>query len=377
MPITWQNVNAANSSGIIDSYNAANKEFANAISGIGNTLQTGVKDFQNNQTNEFINALNQAPDEATRQQMIAEAKNAFLDMSRINQANQAITGNERTTLAYNQGQEDRAYQLNQRPIQEQFERARLLSTQQQNQLNQLNIAREIESASERKLAKNREGVVARANVTDYFSPEEISSTLARIGSLQGNALSQQNIDSITTGLRNSLLTRSPSMDVPTAEALVEKALSSFGDTYKLQKEQAGINDKAKNTTQKASEDAFQKSHELVETHKANVSAKGLAGANLSYGKQVIKDLVPDIEDKDIIEGINTLTSKIEAAYPKESDSVKAEVFRNIISKGAVKHWWHDGFSIPDPNDPTDSIDVENLTKDDIALLAPLKKKDTK
>lgn len=85
-PITWRTVSGPNNAAGLRSLRQAGQDLGNAISGFGDDIKEGAEDYSQQETDEFISDLNNAPDDAARQQMIKEASAAFLDMNRVNEA---------------------------------------------------------------------------------------------------------------------------------------------------------------------------------------------------------------------------------------------------------------------------------------------------
>ena len=124
IPLTWRNVSAPSGAGALNAFNKSGENLGNAISGIGDALQTGSQDFADAETADFLNDLNAERDPAARQAMI-DASQAFLDMEQVNTAQKANVvedrastnfanaqtafANQQTTFA--QGQTDRGLEL--------------------------------------------------------------------------------------------------------------------------------------------------------------------------------------------------------------------------------------------------------------------------
>lgn len=85
-PLRWNNVNAPNQAAALDALNRSGQQFGTAIQGIGGAISDGANQYADSQTDAFITELNAAPDDATRQQMVADASQAFLHMDQVNTA---------------------------------------------------------------------------------------------------------------------------------------------------------------------------------------------------------------------------------------------------------------------------------------------------
>lgn len=85
-PITWRNVNAPNFSDSLTAVSRAGRDLGGALQGIGGAIEGYAKDRSDRETAAFISDLNNAPDDATRAEMIANAERAFLDLNQVNKA---------------------------------------------------------------------------------------------------------------------------------------------------------------------------------------------------------------------------------------------------------------------------------------------------
>ena len=86
VPLTWRNVSAPDGSGALNAFNRAGENLGNAIGGLGENLRQGASDYADFETQQFIADLNAAPDDATRNQMVQDASQAFLKMDQVNKA---------------------------------------------------------------------------------------------------------------------------------------------------------------------------------------------------------------------------------------------------------------------------------------------------
>lgn len=85
-PITWRNVAAPDAAASIREFRQAGQDLGAAFRGLGNVVSTYGDKKADIETENFIADLNNAPDEATRQQMVAQASRAFLNMKDVTQA---------------------------------------------------------------------------------------------------------------------------------------------------------------------------------------------------------------------------------------------------------------------------------------------------
>jgi hypothetical protein len=86
VPLTWRNVSAPDGSGALNAFNRAGENLGNAFEGLGGHIKQGASDYADRETQDFIADLNAAPDDATRNQMVADASQAFLKMDQVNAA---------------------------------------------------------------------------------------------------------------------------------------------------------------------------------------------------------------------------------------------------------------------------------------------------
>ena len=86
VPLTWRNVSVPDSSGALRALSSANEDLESSISGFGDLIKQGTKEYVDEETQQFITVLNAAPDDETRKQMVAVASQAFLDTEQINKS---------------------------------------------------------------------------------------------------------------------------------------------------------------------------------------------------------------------------------------------------------------------------------------------------
>ena len=86
VPLTWRNVSVPDSSGALRALSSANEDLERSISGFGDLIKQGTKEYVDEETQQFITTLNAAPDDETRKQMVAVASQAFLDTEQINKS---------------------------------------------------------------------------------------------------------------------------------------------------------------------------------------------------------------------------------------------------------------------------------------------------
>lgn len=99
-PITWRNVAAGNTDGAVRNFLTAGQQLGNAVSGLGNVVQEGAQDWADAETKAFINDLQNAPDEATRDAMVANASKAFLNLDQVTAAQKDLVQQDRATTRF-------------------------------------------------------------------------------------------------------------------------------------------------------------------------------------------------------------------------------------------------------------------------------------
>ncbi len=90
-PITWKNVNLQqtplpNFGGELFAAQRGGEDLSKALRNLGGNVQDYATDKRQQETDAFIAELNAAPDDATRNQMVADAERAFLDIGTVNKA---------------------------------------------------------------------------------------------------------------------------------------------------------------------------------------------------------------------------------------------------------------------------------------------------
>jgi hypothetical protein len=87
-PETWQNVPIPNFGSTLDASRRAGDALGDAVAGLGTAVTDTVDDISKRDTDAFIAELNAAPDDATRNAMLAEAQQGFnwLQLDRTNKA---------------------------------------------------------------------------------------------------------------------------------------------------------------------------------------------------------------------------------------------------------------------------------------------------
>ena len=86
VPLTWRNVTAPDGSGALNAFNRAGENLGGAFEDLGGHIKQGASDYADYETQQFIADLNAAPDDATRNQMVQDASQAFLKMDQVNKA---------------------------------------------------------------------------------------------------------------------------------------------------------------------------------------------------------------------------------------------------------------------------------------------------
>lgn len=109
-PITWKNVSGPNSAAALAALERAGQNLGGAISGLGETVQGYSEDRTKSETDAFIAELNNQPDDAARQAMVADASKAFLDMGQVSTAQTAAQEQDFRVAGEARAVEDQAIQ---------------------------------------------------------------------------------------------------------------------------------------------------------------------------------------------------------------------------------------------------------------------------
>jgi len=102
MAITWKNVNAPNSAGILESMRRSSAGIGTGLNQFGEAIQSGVDDVSQIRTSDAIANLQGLTDPSERDAAIQAARGSFINTDELIQANTALGDRERDITRANQ-----------------------------------------------------------------------------------------------------------------------------------------------------------------------------------------------------------------------------------------------------------------------------------
>lgn len=274
-PITWQTVRGGDNAAALNLIRQSQQDLANAVQGVGGALQQGVDRYVGNQTDQFLHALNQAPDQATRDQMIAAAKTAFLDTGRVNAANRAIISDERGAQIFNNemqrfANQQQMHNFNVQDRQQQQDFNNILMNSFNTPTNSPDALSKFSAAKIRGMATGKmtpqqmalldqgiEQSIMQANPNDYISEsfsKELDSLLSTLPPL--STITNKDITKVNTEVAKEIGKKYPNLDVQTQKRLANQVLQTKYPTYSSFVNQATANEARIAINEQASQAAF-------------------------------------------------------------------------------------------------------------------------
>lgn len=342
-PITWQTVRGGDNAAALNLLIQSNQDLANAVQGVGGVLQQGVDRYVGSQTDQFLHALNQAPDQATRDQMIAEAKTAFLDTGRVNTANRAIISDERGAQIFanemqrfaNQ-QQMHNFALKDRQRQEAF-RNNLMNISQSANSNDLSHLNTLEqqalyaggSPEEiQYIQRLKENAMLNLDTTKYVGKDMQKNISDKVNALTklGNNLTSSDTSKITQELAQ-YLSKNHNMPAQDALSIAEKHLVNTVPNYKQ------INEMAKNLDQTV--DIYNAANLQTTKDQADLRSKYITTNDFGGRKQLLVNemkkntLYDKTSNSDLSDAAIAIINFVEKEFPGETDTAKELQYRAI------------------------------------------------
>lgn len=343
IPITWRTVRGGDNAAALALIRQSQQDLANAIQGVGGALQQGVDRYVGNQTDQFLHALNQAPDQATRDQMIAEAKTAFLDTGRVNAANRAIISDERGAQVFNNEMQRFANQqqmhdfaLKDRQRQENF-RNNLMNMSQSANSSDLSHLNNLEQqalyaggspAEIQYIQRLKENAMLNLDTNKLVERDMQKNISDKVNALtkKGNDLTSVDTSKITQELAQ-YLSKNHNMPAQDALSIAEKHLVNNVPNYKQ------INEMAKNLDQTV--DIYNAANLQTTKDQADLRSKYITTNDFGGRKQLLVNemkknpFYDKTSNSSLSDAAAAIVNFVEKEFPGNTDTAKEKQYRAI------------------------------------------------